>query len=194
MNAGPRRRKRCSARRRASRVQPRRVDDRSRQCGGSLLLQVAGVRRVRREDRLPGRHQHRMSSGVTAKNGGVIDPVESAWRRLLQISGDPGGFSELVRAAYAQPTLRQLHPWTGMWTRPWAWSSSGCLRAVVRPLSAPRGNSRRSRGSEGCRRGVCRQNYAYGCGNCGAGGGGSRGGGFVGGGFGQWAGPGAFAA
>ncbi|MFE3179669.1 DUF6193 family natural product biosynthesis protein [Streptomyces violascens] len=24
-------------------------------------------------------------------------------------------FAELVRAAYAEPLLRQLYPWTGMW-------------------------------------------------------------------------------
>lgn len=72
---------------------------------------------------------------MTAENGGVIDPVESAWHRLSQSAGDPGPFSALVRAAYAQPLSRQLYPvmsmWElhfsrcterpGAWARPWPW-------------------------------------------------------------------------
>ncbi|MFI0780318.1 DUF6193 family natural product biosynthesis protein [Streptomyces sp. NPDC021212] len=45
----------------------------------------------------------------------MIDPVESAWRRLLQTAGDSGPFSALVLASSAQPLLRRLYPWTGMW-------------------------------------------------------------------------------
>ncbi|WP_433546826.1 DUF6193 family natural product biosynthesis protein [Streptomyces sp. CA-294286] len=63
--------------------------------------------------------------GVTADVGDT-DEVEAAWQALLrydQVS------AELVAAAYAEPRLRQLFPWTGMWELhfsrctefPWTW-------------------------------------------------------------------------
>ncbi|GAA3774393.1 DUF6193 family natural product biosynthesis protein [Streptomyces phyllanthi] len=52
--------------------------------------------------------------------------TETEWKRLL---GSRYVESELVRAAYAEPRLRQLFPWTGMWElhfsrcieSPWTW-------------------------------------------------------------------------
>ncbi|KPI15700.1 hypothetical protein OK074_2145 [Actinobacteria bacterium OK074] len=45
--------------------------------------------------------------------------VEAQWRKLLATADGPDwlveGFPRLVRAAYAEPRLRQLYPWTGMW-------------------------------------------------------------------------------
>ncbi len=40
------------------------------------------------------------------------DIVEAAWQELL---GCDRVSTELVAAAYAEPRLRQLFPWTGMW-------------------------------------------------------------------------------
>ncbi|MFG2824900.1 DUF6193 family natural product biosynthesis protein [Kitasatospora sp. NPDC048365] len=51
-------------------------------------------------------------------------PVEAAWRGILAAADEPAPpgrspllapFAELVRVAHAEPLLRQLHPWTGMW-------------------------------------------------------------------------------
>ncbi|MCP9945290.1 DUF6193 family natural product biosynthesis protein [Streptomyces somaliensis] len=50
--------------------------------------------------------------------------VEAAWRKILTTAGEPRRpeespllvpFAELVLVAYAEPLLRRLHPWTGMW-------------------------------------------------------------------------------
>lgn len=55
---------------------------------------------------------------------GVTDIVEAAWHRILTTVGEPTQpvgspllepFTEMVWAAYAEPQLRQLYPWTGMW-------------------------------------------------------------------------------
>ncbi|WP_240958460.1 DUF6193 family natural product biosynthesis protein [Streptomyces barkulensis] len=40
------------------------------------------------------------------------DPIETRWEALLDSEYVD---SELVRAAYAEPRLRQLFPWAGMW-------------------------------------------------------------------------------
>jgi hypothetical protein len=57
-------------------------------------------------------------------NHGMTKTVEAAWRRLLTTAGEPSRpersallepFAELVRVAHAEPQLRQLYPWTGMW-------------------------------------------------------------------------------
>ncbi|MER6458907.1 DUF6193 family natural product biosynthesis protein [Streptomyces sp. NPDC001228] len=54
----------------------------------------------------------------------MTDLVEAAWRKILATAGEHTGpgdspllgpFTEMVRVAYAEPQLRQLHPWTGMW-------------------------------------------------------------------------------
>ncbi|MFD8821344.1 DUF6193 family natural product biosynthesis protein [Streptomyces sp. NPDC059605] len=50
--------------------------------------------------------------------------VEAAWHKILATAGEPrrpeesplfAPFAELVRVAHAEPLLRQLYPWTGMW-------------------------------------------------------------------------------
>ncbi|MFD7293124.1 DUF6193 family natural product biosynthesis protein [Streptomyces sp. NPDC059897] len=54
----------------------------------------------------------------------MTNTVEAAWRKLLATAGEPhrpqgsplpAPFAELVRVAYAEPLLRQLYPWSGMW-------------------------------------------------------------------------------
>lgn len=45
-------------------------------------------------------------------NASGTDVVEAAWRELL---GSGRVSAELVTAAHAEPRLRQLFPWTGMW-------------------------------------------------------------------------------
>ncbi|MBZ6476218.1 DUF6193 family natural product biosynthesis protein [Streptomyces griseocarneus] len=54
----------------------------------------------------------------------MTDIVEAAWHKILATTGEPSGpegspllepFAELVRVAHAEPLLRQLYPWTGMW-------------------------------------------------------------------------------
>ncbi|WKK26693.1 DUF6193 family natural product biosynthesis protein [Streptomyces olivoreticuli] len=54
----------------------------------------------------------------------MTDIVEAAWCEILTAVGEPtrleGGsllepFTEMVRVAHAEPQLRQLYPWTGMW-------------------------------------------------------------------------------
>ncbi|MFG2668333.1 DUF6193 family natural product biosynthesis protein [Streptomyces sp. NPDC048387] len=54
----------------------------------------------------------------------MTDIVDAAWRKALTTYGEPSRpeespllkpFAELVRVAHAEPLLRQLHPWTGMW-------------------------------------------------------------------------------
>ncbi|WP_393074443.1 DUF6193 family natural product biosynthesis protein [Streptomyces sp. LN704] len=54
----------------------------------------------------------------------MTNTVETAWRKILTAAGDPSRlegspllepFAELVRVAHAEPPLRQLYPWTGMW-------------------------------------------------------------------------------
>ncbi|MDR3081113.1 MAG: DUF6193 family natural product biosynthesis protein, partial [Streptomyces sp.] len=40
------------------------------------------------------------------------DKAEAAWRELI---GSDRVSTELVAAAYAEPRLRQLFPWVGMW-------------------------------------------------------------------------------
>lgn len=54
------------------------------------------------------------------------DKVKAAWRQLLDSDQVSAG---LVAAAYAEPQLRQLFPWIGMWElhfsrcteQPWTW-------------------------------------------------------------------------
>ncbi|MEU9144076.1 DUF6193 family natural product biosynthesis protein [Streptomyces sp. NPDC048349] len=48
-----------------------------------------------------------MDTAGTAK-----DVIETAWTRLLASDRVDAG---VVRAAYAEPRLRQLFPWVGMW-------------------------------------------------------------------------------
>ncbi|MFI6144522.1 DUF6193 family natural product biosynthesis protein [Streptomyces sp. NPDC051109] len=54
----------------------------------------------------------------------MTDIVDSAWQAILTTRGEPSRpegspllkpFAELVRVAHAEPLLRQLFPWTGMW-------------------------------------------------------------------------------
>ncbi|WP_399123484.1 DUF6193 family natural product biosynthesis protein [Streptomyces sp. N2A] len=54
----------------------------------------------------------------------MTDLVAAAWHKLLTTAGEPArpratplleAFTALVRAAHAEPQLRQLYPWTGMW-------------------------------------------------------------------------------
>ncbi|MFF8381815.1 DUF6193 family natural product biosynthesis protein [Streptomyces sp. NPDC015661] len=54
----------------------------------------------------------------------MTNTVEAAWHKILTTAGEPrrpegssllAPFAELVRVAYAEPLLRQLYPWTGMW-------------------------------------------------------------------------------
>ncbi|MFC9157015.1 DUF6193 family natural product biosynthesis protein [Streptomyces bauhiniae] len=54
----------------------------------------------------------------------MTNTVEAAWRELVATVGEPSlanrspllePFAELVRVAHAEPLLRQLYPWTGMW-------------------------------------------------------------------------------
>ncbi|MEV6009883.1 DUF6193 family natural product biosynthesis protein [Streptomyces sp. NPDC051976] len=47
-----------------------------------------------------------------AEGASEVDAVESAWQELL-ISDRVD--HRLVQAAYAEPRLRQLSPWVGMW-------------------------------------------------------------------------------
>lgn len=57
-------------------------------------------------------------------NHGMTNTVEAAWHEILTTAGEPrwpegspllAPFAELVRVALAEPLLRQLYPWTGMW-------------------------------------------------------------------------------
>ncbi|MFJ3860474.1 DUF6193 family natural product biosynthesis protein [Streptomyces sp. NPDC090085] len=50
--------------------------------------------------------------------------VDAAWHDILTTCGEPfrpdespllEPFAQLVRTAHAEPLLRRLHPWTGMW-------------------------------------------------------------------------------
>ncbi|MET8723833.1 DUF6193 family natural product biosynthesis protein [Streptomyces misionensis] len=54
----------------------------------------------------------------------MTDTVEAAWHRILTTAGEPrrpeesplaAPFAELVMEAHAEPLLRQLYPWAGMW-------------------------------------------------------------------------------
>lgn len=54
----------------------------------------------------------------------MTDTVEAAWHRILTTAGEPcrpeesplaAPFAELVLEAHAEPLLRQLYPWAGMW-------------------------------------------------------------------------------
>ncbi|MEU9731565.1 DUF6193 family natural product biosynthesis protein [Streptomyces sp. NPDC048002] len=54
----------------------------------------------------------------------MTNPVDAAWHKVLTFYGEssrPGElpllkpFAELVRVAHAEPLLRQLAPWAGMW-------------------------------------------------------------------------------
>ncbi|MFI9781806.1 DUF6193 family natural product biosynthesis protein [Streptomyces sp. NPDC051956] len=54
----------------------------------------------------------------------MTNTVEAAWHEILSTAGEPSRretspllepFAELVRVAHAEPLLRQLFPWTGMW-------------------------------------------------------------------------------
>uniref|UniRef100_UPI0031DC9BBE DUF6193 family natural product biosynthesis protein n=1 Tax=Streptomyces hawaiiensis TaxID=67305 RepID=UPI0031DC9BBE len=62
---------------------------------------------------LAGKHNH-----------GMTNTVEAAWHKILTAAGEPhrpersplaDPFAELVPVAHAEPLLRQLYPWTGMW-------------------------------------------------------------------------------
>jgi hypothetical protein len=57
-------------------------------------------------------------------NHGMTNTVEAAWHKILTNAGEHrqpevspllAPFAELVRVAHAEPLLRQLYPWTGMW-------------------------------------------------------------------------------
>ncbi|GAB3172857.1 DUF6193 family natural product biosynthesis protein [Streptomyces incanus] len=54
----------------------------------------------------------------------MVNTVEAAWHKILTTAGEPRWpegppflepFAELVRVAHAEPLLRRLYPWTGMW-------------------------------------------------------------------------------
>ncbi|MGP3683374.1 DUF6193 family natural product biosynthesis protein [Streptomyces sp. IBSNAI002] len=54
----------------------------------------------------------------------MTNTVEAAWHTILTTYGEPSRpevspltepFARLVRAAHAEPLLRRLAPWTGMW-------------------------------------------------------------------------------
>ncbi|MFE5941684.1 DUF6193 family natural product biosynthesis protein [Streptomyces sp. NPDC056480] len=54
----------------------------------------------------------------------MTDIVDAAWHDILTTDGTPSRtegspllepFAELVRVAHAEPSLRRLFPWTGMW-------------------------------------------------------------------------------
>ncbi|MFJ3282861.1 DUF6193 family natural product biosynthesis protein [Streptomyces halstedii] len=54
----------------------------------------------------------------------MTNTVEAAWHRILITVGEPhrpegsplpAPFAELVRVAHAEPPLRRLYPWAGMW-------------------------------------------------------------------------------
>ncbi|MFE2011402.1 DUF6193 family natural product biosynthesis protein [Streptomyces sp. NPDC059491] len=53
----------------------------------------------------------------------MTHPVDAAWQDVLATYGEPfpsdsplvEPFAALARAAYAEPLLRRLHPWVGMW-------------------------------------------------------------------------------
>jgi len=57
-------------------------------------------------------------------NHGMANTAEAAWHAILTEADSPHPpgvarlstpFAELVRVAHAEPLLRQLYPWTGMW-------------------------------------------------------------------------------
>ncbi|MEV7068526.1 DUF6193 family natural product biosynthesis protein [Streptomyces collinus] len=57
-------------------------------------------------------------------NHGMTNTAEAAWHKILTTAGEPrrqeesplaAPFAELVLVAHAEPLLRQLYPWTGMW-------------------------------------------------------------------------------
>ncbi|MGW1374493.1 DUF6193 family natural product biosynthesis protein [Streptomyces sp. NPDC002446] len=54
----------------------------------------------------------------------MANTVEAAWHKILTTASEPRRpegspllepFAELVQVAHAEPLLRQLYPWTGMW-------------------------------------------------------------------------------
>jgi hypothetical protein len=50
----------------------------------------------------------------------MTDIVEARWRKIMATGEHTTGpllepFTEMVRVAHAEPQLRQLYPWTGMW-------------------------------------------------------------------------------
>ncbi|MET9039552.1 DUF6193 family natural product biosynthesis protein [Streptomyces mirabilis] len=54
----------------------------------------------------------------------MTDIVEAAWRKILATAGEHtrpeglpllGPFTKMVQVAHAEPQLRQLCPWAGMW-------------------------------------------------------------------------------
>lgn len=57
-------------------------------------------------------------------NHGMTNTVEAAWHKILAMVDEPrrpeesplaAPFAQLVLVAHAEPLLRQLYPWTGMW-------------------------------------------------------------------------------
>ncbi len=57
-------------------------------------------------------------------NHGMTNTVEAAWHKILTTAGEPrrpegsplaAPFAKLVLVAHAEPLLRQLYPWAGMW-------------------------------------------------------------------------------
>ncbi|MGC9540024.1 DUF6193 family natural product biosynthesis protein [Streptomyces sp. UG1] len=49
----------------------------------------------------------------------MTDIVEAQWQRIRPTASGPtwlvNSFTALVQAAYEEPRLRRLYPWTGMW-------------------------------------------------------------------------------
>ncbi|MFH8574317.1 DUF6193 family natural product biosynthesis protein [Streptomyces sp. NPDC017993] len=54
----------------------------------------------------------------------MTDTVDAAWHKILGKAGEASRpeasplrepFTELLQVAHAEPRLRQLYPWTGMW-------------------------------------------------------------------------------
>ncbi|MGW5355105.1 DUF6193 family natural product biosynthesis protein [Streptomyces sp. NPDC004031] len=65
-----------------------------------------------------------MTGSSAPHNYDMTNTVEAAWHRILTRAGEPrrpevsplaGPFAELVLRAHAEPRLRQLYPWAGMW-------------------------------------------------------------------------------
>lgn len=95
-------------------ARPRTLQSRARdRCAGD------GAGRLRGPAGTPG-----AARSGTAENDGITDLVEAAWRKILMAAEDSTRlvgsqfvepYAEMVRAAYAEPRLRQLFPLVGMW-------------------------------------------------------------------------------
>ncbi|MEU6242256.1 DUF6193 family natural product biosynthesis protein [Streptomyces sp. NPDC047024] len=102
-----------------------------------------------------------------------MSAVEAAWRVLLTTHGEASPlegsplrepFAELLRVAHAEPLLRQLHPWAGMWElhfsrcteSPYTWDLPyiGTLNDGRYYVEGPSRNSPRIAGTDSARAAV----------------------------------------